>query len=48
MSSDDIKIDFTKYAEYRSIIIEDFINSALRSPLINERPELIAYKLRIH
>ena len=48
MNQDDIKIDFTKYTEYRTTIIEDFINSALRCPKISERPELIAFKLRIH
>ena len=38
MNQDDIKIDFTKYTEYRTTIIEDFINSALRCPKICERP----------
>lgn len=48
MNQDDIKIDFTKYTEFRTTIIEDFINSALRCPKISEKPELIAFKLRIH
>lgn len=48
MAADDVKNDFTKYAEYRTIIIEDFLNGVLRCPQISERPELVAFKLRIN
>lgn len=38
MSPNDIQIDFTKYSEYRAIVIEDFLNSVLRCPELSERP----------
>lgn len=48
MSTDDVKNDFPKYAEYRAIIIEDFLNSLLRCNDLVDRPELVSYRLRIH
>ena len=48
MNSEDVRVDFTKYFEYREIILEDFLNSVLRCSELASRPELVAYKLRIN
>jgi hypothetical protein len=48
MSNDDLKSDFTKYFEFKSIIIEDFLNFCLRNKLICKKPEFVVFKLKIH
>lgn len=48
MNYDDFKTDFTKYYEYRQILIEDFLNFCLRSKEICKKPEFIVFKLRMH
>jgi hypothetical protein len=48
MNNEDCKSNFTKYSEYKSIIIEDFLNFCLRNRQICKKPEFVVLKLRIH
>lgn len=38
MNYDDFKTDFTKYYEYKQILVEDFLNFCLRSRAICKKP----------
>ena len=31
MTAEDVRSNFTKYSEYKAIVVEDFLNSMLRS-----------------
>ena len=48
MAYEDVKADFTKYYEYKCILIEDFLNYILRSKVLSKRPEFVALKLRLY